>query len=120
MRAPGRSAASSAMPPTPVRPTDCQARAVLERIGDKWSVLVINGLGDSTTRFTELRSSIDGISPPMLTVTLRELERDGLVTQTVNPTVRRGVTDRTSGHRLTADPIALVGFWSLLGELTFR
>ncbi|HZD02437.1 MAG TPA: helix-turn-helix domain-containing protein [Actinomycetes bacterium] len=66
---------------------DCRAREVLARVGDKWSLYVIHLLGDRTKRFTELRRSIDGISQRMLTVTLRGLERDGLVTRTVYPTV---------------------------------
>ena len=68
-------------------PAGCRAREVLERVGDKWSLLVISLLGERTRRFTELRRSIDGISQRMLTVTLRGLERDGLVTRTVHPTV---------------------------------
>jgi DNA-binding HxlR family transcriptional regulator len=62
-------------------------REVLGRIGDKWSVLVIVLLGDSTRRFNEMRRSIEGISQRMLTLTLRGLERDGLVTRAVYPTV---------------------------------
>jgi DNA-binding HxlR family transcriptional regulator len=66
---------------------DCRAREVLARVGDKWSLYVIHLLGVGTKRFTELRRSIDGISQRMLTVTLRGLERDGLVTRTVYATV---------------------------------
>jgi DNA-binding HxlR family transcriptional regulator len=62
-------------------------RDVLTRIGDKWSVLVIVLLGDDTRRFNELRRLIQGISQRMLTLTLRGLERDGLVTRAVYPTV---------------------------------
>jgi DNA-binding HxlR family transcriptional regulator len=58
-------------------------REVLNRVGDKWSVQVIAMLGDGSARFTELRTSIDGISQRMLTLTLRGLERDGLVARTV-------------------------------------
>lgn len=65
----------------------CAARDVLNRVGDKWSVYVIFLLGDGTRRFTDLRRSIDGISQRMLTVTLRNLERDGLVSRTVHPIV---------------------------------
>ena len=54
-------------------------RDVLERVGDKWSSLVIAALGPGTRRFNELRREVDGISQRMLTVTLRRLERDGLV-----------------------------------------
>jgi len=72
---------------TPIAPEDCPVRDVLNRIGDKWSVLVLNLLGDGSRRFTELRNDIDGISQRMLTVTLRGLERDGLLTRTVHPVV---------------------------------
>jgi DNA-binding HxlR family transcriptional regulator len=62
-------------------------RNVLERIGDKWSVIVICCLGDRPYRFNELRRLTDGITQRMLSSTLRALERDGLVTRTVYPTV---------------------------------
>ena len=55
----------------PVRRDECRLREVLDRVGDKWSVLVIYLLGDRSRRFTELLRSIDGISQRMLTVTLR-------------------------------------------------
>jgi DNA-binding HxlR family transcriptional regulator len=65
-----------------------RARDVLARIGDKWSVYVIHVLGDARTlRFNELRSRVEGISQRMLTVTLRGLERDGLVARKVYPEV---------------------------------
>ena len=68
--------------------TNCHARDVLARIGDTWSVYVIHVLGaDGTLRFNELRQEVDGISQRMLTVTLRGLERDGLVARTVYPEV---------------------------------
>jgi DNA-binding HxlR family transcriptional regulator len=70
-----------------VRPGDCRVREVLDRVGDKWSLYVIGVLGGGTRRFSDLRRMIDGISQRMLTVTLRGLERDGLVTRTVHPTV---------------------------------
>lgn len=65
----------------------CRAREVLDRVGDKWSLYVVNVLGSGTKRFSELRREIDGITPRMLTVTVRSLERDGLVTRTVYPVV---------------------------------
>src|ERR1043165_7267589 len=71
-------------------PTDehCVAvREVLNRVGDKWSVLVITLLGARPQRFNELRRSIEGISQRMLTLTVRGLERDGLVTRTLFPTI---------------------------------
>ncbi len=70
-----------------VRPSDCRVREVLDRVGDKWSLYVIEVLGGGTRRFRDLRRMIDGISQRMLTVTLRGLERDGLVTRTVYPTI---------------------------------
>jgi DNA-binding HxlR family transcriptional regulator len=68
--------------------SDCVVvREILDRVGDKWSVLVIALLGVEGQRFSELRRSIEGISQRMLTLTLRQLERDGLVARTVHPTV---------------------------------
>ena len=66
---------------------DCEVRQILDRIADKWSLLVIELLERRTLRFSELRRSIDGISQRMLTVTLRQLERDGIVQRTVFPVV---------------------------------
>lgn len=61
----------------------CQAREVLGIVGDKWALLVVRMLKDGPRRFTELKRSIEGISQRMLTVTLRDLERDGILTRTV-------------------------------------
>jgi DNA-binding HxlR family transcriptional regulator len=66
-------------------PSVCQAREVLGRVGDKWSLYVISLLGEETKRFTDLKRGVAGISQRMLTVTLRGLERDGIVTRTVYP-----------------------------------
>ena len=69
-------------------PANCHAREMLARVGDKWSVYVIHVLGDAgTLRFNELRSRVAGVSQRMLTVTLRGMERDGLVKRTVYPEV---------------------------------
>jgi DNA-binding HxlR family transcriptional regulator len=68
-------------------PGDCAKVApILARVGDKWSVLVVSLLGGGPRRFNEIKRMIDGISQRMLTLTLRGLERDGLVTRTVTPT----------------------------------
>jgi DNA-binding HxlR family transcriptional regulator len=65
----------------------CTVREVLGRVGDKWSALTIARLGTGTQRFSQLRRDIDGISQRMLTVTLRNLERDGLVSRQIFPEV---------------------------------
>jgi DNA-binding HxlR family transcriptional regulator len=78
------------MSPTLTRPShdNCLAvREVLNRVGDKWSVFVVALLGEGPRRFSELRRAIEGISQRMLTLTLRGLERDGLVTRTVYATI---------------------------------
>jgi DNA-binding HxlR family transcriptional regulator len=89
---------------------DCEVRQILDRIGDKWSLLVISLLEQRTLRFNELRREIDGISQRMLTVTLRHLERDGLVCRTVYPVVPPRVEYRLSplGHTLLGTIQALV------------
>ncbi|MHC3472878.1 winged helix-turn-helix transcriptional regulator [Streptomyces sp. 7R007] len=70
-------------PATP--PSDaCRTRVVLDIVGDKWSLLVVRHLRHGPRRFTELKKAIDGISQRMLTVTLRSLERDGILTRTVH------------------------------------
>jgi len=66
---------------------DCEVRQILDRVADKWSLLVIALLDRRVLRFTELSREVDGISQRMLTVTLRQLERDGLVRRTVHPVV---------------------------------
>jgi len=67
---------------------DCRAVSeVLARVGDKWTVLVVSTLGGGPKRFNELRKALGSISQRMLTLTLRGLERDGLVTRTVFPTI---------------------------------
>ena len=68
-------------------PASCRARAVLQRVGDKWSMYVIDLLGQGTMRFTELHRGVNGITARMLTVTLRGLERDGIVTRTIHPVI---------------------------------
>ncbi|MBE1490047.1 winged helix-turn-helix transcriptional regulator [Plantactinospora soyae] len=65
----------------------CTVREVLDRVGGKWSIGIIIAASDGPVRFTELERSIEGISRRMLTLTLRHLERDGLLTRTVFPTV---------------------------------
>ncbi len=70
-----------------IEPENCQAREVLDRVGDKWTMYVVRVLGGGVKRFSELRREIPAITPRMLTVTLRTLERDGLVSRTVYPVI---------------------------------
>ena len=93
---------------------DCRGVAsVLARVGDKWSVFVIMMLGDGPKRFNELKRMINGISQRMLTLTLRGLERDGLVTRTIYPTIPPRVDYELTdlGHGL-ARPVQALGMWA--------
>jgi DNA-binding HxlR family transcriptional regulator len=91
----------------------CPTRQVLDRIADKWTMLVIVALEHGTLRFSELRRSIDGISQKMLTQTLRALERDGIVEREVIPTVPVTVryTLTPLGHSL-ASVVTVVREWA--------
>jgi DNA-binding HxlR family transcriptional regulator len=94
---------------------DCRAvNAVLARVGEKWSVLIIMRLTDGPRRFNELKRIVEGISQRMLTLTLRGLERDGLLTRTVYPTIPPRVEYELTplGHSL-AEPVAALGAWAL-------
>ena len=95
-------------------PGDCRAISdVLARVGDKWSVLVVSRLGSGAMRFNELRRSIGGISQRMLTLTLRGLERDGLVTRTVFPTIPPRVDYAlTPLGRDLLQPVSALGEWA--------
>jgi DNA-binding HxlR family transcriptional regulator len=94
--------------------SDCRAVAsVLARVGDKWSVLVIMMLGDRPRRFNELKRMIGGISQRMLTLTLRGLERDGLVKRTVFPTIPPRVDyELTDLGRGLSHPVMKLGEWA--------
>lgn len=79
-------------------PADCRTvTEILSRVGDKWSVQVVVQLGGGPKRFNELRRIVGGISQRMLTLTLRGLERDGLVTRTVYPTIPPRVDYQLTG-----------------------
>jgi DNA-binding HxlR family transcriptional regulator len=99
-------------------PGDCRAVSdVLARVGDKWSVLVVSRLGDGPMRFNELRRSIGGISQRMLTLTLRGLERDGLITRTVFPTVPPRVDYAlTALGRDLLNPVSALGAWAIRNQ----
>jgi DNA-binding HxlR family transcriptional regulator len=95
---------------------DCRAvSAILQRIGDKWSVLIISRLGEGPRRFNEIKRMIGGISQRMLTLTLRNLERDGLVKRTVTPTVPPRVDyELTDLGRDLLGPITGLADWAIL------
>ncbi|ACU73126.1 transcriptional regulator, HxlR family [Catenulispora acidiphila DSM 44928] len=92
---------------------DCPTRLLLDRIGDKWTVLVVLLLSDGPMRFTELRTRLGRVAPKVLTQSLRRMERDGLVTRQVfaevPPRVEYTLTEL--GHSL-AEPIAVIGDWA--------
>ena len=88
-------------------------RDVLNRVGDKWSVLVVVLLSDGPLRFNELRRTIEGISQRMLTLTVRGLERDGLVTRTVYPSVPPRVDyELTNLGRTLLGPVRALSAWA--------
>src|SRR3974390_511584 len=95
-------------------PGDCRAVSdVLARVGDKWSVLVVTLLGKGPRRFNEIRRTIGGISQRMLTLTLRGLERDGLATRTVYPTIPpRGAYELTILGRTLRGPLGAIAEWA--------
>ena len=93
---------------------ECPAvREVLNRVGDKWSVQIVALLGDGPRRFNELRKSIEGLSQRMLTLTLRALERDGLVTRTVFPEIPPRVEYALTRLGVTLlEPITALAEWA--------
>jgi DNA-binding HxlR family transcriptional regulator len=95
--------------------SNCSAMSdVLNRIGDKWSVMVVGMLGrNGTLRFNELKRMINGVSQRMLTLTLRNLERDGLVTRTIYPEVPPRVEySLTQLGKTLQGPISALWDWS--------
>ena len=86
---------------------------VLARVGDKWTVLVVTELGNGPRRFNEIRRALGSISQRMLTLTLRALERDGLVTRTVFPTIPPRVDyELTKLGRSLLEPVSGLGLWA--------
>jgi DNA-binding HxlR family transcriptional regulator len=91
----------------------CPTRAMLDRIGDKWTVLILGLLLDRPCRFNLLMKEIAGISQKVLSQTLKALERDGLVTRKAFPTVPVTVEySITSLGRTLADRVALLAEWA--------
>src|SRR5712672_4597784 len=95
-------------------PEDCRALGeILARVGDKWTVLVVGVLGDGPKRFSEIRRALGSISQRMLTLTLRGLERDSLVTRTVFPTIPPRVDyELTKLGRSLLEPVSGIGLWA--------
>ena len=98
--------------------SNCRAMSdVLNRIGDKWSVMVVGMLSNGTLRFNELKRQINGISQRMLTLTLRNLERDGLVTRTIYPEIPPRVEySLTELGNTLREPIGQLWDWSAVNH----
>ena len=93
---------------------DCPTRRILDRIGDRRTVLIVGVLWDGSARFSELRRRIEGVSQKMLTQTLRGLERDGLVRRTVYPEVPVRVEYAlTEAGRTLREPLRALEEWSI-------
>ncbi|MBO6718379.1 MAG: helix-turn-helix transcriptional regulator [Rhizobiaceae bacterium] len=100
--------------PVEVESADCRAISdILSRVGDKWTVLVVEILGTGPSRFNELRRQVGGISQKMLTTTLRQLERDGMVRRTVTATIPPRVDyELTDLGRDLLVPVHALGDWA--------
>jgi DNA-binding HxlR family transcriptional regulator len=94
---------------------DCRrVTPVLNRVGDKWSMQVVMGLADGPRRFSELKRALDGVSQRMLTLTLRGLERDGLISRHVTPTIPPRVDyELTELGTSLREPVRALGAWAL-------
>ncbi len=98
----------------PANPVCQTISGLLSRIGDKWSVLVVSTLGEGSKRFNELRREIPSVSQRMLTLTLRNLERDGLVSRAVTPSIPPRVDYAlTELGRSLQQPISALTEWAL-------
>ena len=84
---PAQGASSAPMPAYDVFSLNCPTRAVLDRLADKWALLILVRLAEGTARFNQLRREIEGVSQKVLSQTLKRLERDGLISRHAFPTV---------------------------------
>ena len=98
----------------PTSPVCRTISTLLSRIGDKWTVLVVSTLGEDPRRFNELRREIPSVSQRMLTLTLRNLERDGLVSRAVTPSIPPRVDyELTALGRSLLGPINQLSTWAI-------
>ena len=103
----------SVIPWDPYR-LDCPSRRLLDRIGDRWTVLIVGALDPGPQRFSALAARVGGISQKMLTQTLRSLERDGFVTRTVYPEVPPRVDyELTALGRSLLEPLRALEEWAV-------
>lgn len=94
---------------------DCPTRRILDRIGDRWTVLIVGVLAEGDARFSHLAREVEGVSQKMLTQTLRALERDGLVRRTVHPEVPVRVEYAlTDAGRTLCEPPRALQEWSIV------
>jgi DNA-binding HxlR family transcriptional regulator len=96
-------------------------REIMDRVGDKWTMLVVSTLAPGTLRFTDIKRQIPGISQRMLTLTLRQLERDGLVERTVHAEVPPRVEYELTGiGRTLIEPVDALARWAIENHPAIR
>jgi DNA-binding HxlR family transcriptional regulator len=99
--------------PGPIEGADCSTRLVLDRIGDRWTVLIVDSLSGGPLRFSKLREAVGAVTPKVLAETLRALQRDGMVTRAayagMPPRVEYALTDL---GRALRSPIDAVRSWA--------
>jgi DNA-binding HxlR family transcriptional regulator len=103
-------------------PNEClPVREILDRVGDKWSLYIVGSLREGPLRFNELKRRVEGISQRMLTLTLRGLERDGLVTRTIFPTIPPRVDyELTELGRTLLEPVLALVAWVEQSQAAIR
>jgi len=105
----------------PTNPVCRTISTLLSRIGDKWTVLVVSTLGEGSKRFNELRREIPSVSQRMLTLTLRNLERDGLVSRSVTPSIPPRVDYAlTEMGRSLLKPVNALAEWAVANVETIH
>lgn len=117
----GETAPCDSLDPAEIQSGCRTVSEILSRVGDKWSILIVMILASGPRRFNELKRLVDGISQRMLTLTLRSLERDGLVTRTVTPSIPPRVDYALTplGHSLRV-PVSALGEWVMANIVTIK